>query len=67
MNFSTLPHITQLARIRDSSNKAIDNIFPDTLIKNTISGNLTATISNHLLQFIILSNIFSNPPSNKYL
>ena len=66
MNFSTLPHITQLARIRDSS-KAIDNIFPDTLIENTISGNLTATISNHLLQFIILSNIFSNPLSNKYL
>ena len=60
-----LPHITQPARIRDSSKTLIDNIFPDTLIENIISGNLTATISDHLRQFIILPNILSNPPSNK--
>ena len=29
------------------------------------SGNLTATISDHLPQFLIVPNIFSNPPSNK--
>ena len=52
-------------RIRDSSKALIDNIFSNTLIENTISGNLTATISDHLPQFIILPNIFSNPPSNK--
>ena len=42
----------------------IDNIFSNT-IENTISGNLTSTISDHLPQFIILPSIFSNPPSNK--
>ena len=60
-----LPHITQPTRIRDSSKTLIDNIFSNTLIENTISGNLTATISDHLPQFIILPNIFSNPTSNK--
>ena len=35
------------------------------MIEITISDNLTATISNHLPQFIILANIFSNPPSNE--
>ena len=59
-----LPHITQPTRIRDSS-KTIDNIFSNTLIEKPISDNLTATISDHLPQFIILPNIFSNPPSNK--
>ena len=59
-----LPHITKPTRIRDSSKTLID-IFSNTLIENTISGNLTATISDHLPQFIILPNIFSNSPSNK--
>ena len=35
------------------------------MIENTVSGNLVATISFHLPQFIILPNIFSNPHSNK--
>ena len=60
-----LPHITQPTSIRDSSKTLIDNIFSNTLIENTISGNLTATISHHLPQFIILPNIFPNPPCNK--
>ena len=60
-----LPHITQPTRIKDTSKTLIDNIFSNTLIENTISGNLTATIYDHLSQFIILPNIFSNPPSNK--
>ena len=60
-----LSHITQPTRIRDSSKTFIDNIFSSALIENTISGNSAATISDHLPQFIILPNIFSNPPSNK--
>ena len=60
-----LPHLTQATRIRDFSKTLIDKIFSNTLMENTISGNLTATISNHLPQFIILPNIFSNPSSNK--
>ena len=60
-----LSHITQPTRIRDSSKTFIDNIFSSALIENTISGNSAATISDHLPQFIILPNIFPNPPSNK--
>ena len=59
-----LPDITEPTRIRDSTKTTID-IFSNTLIENTISSNLTATISDHLPQFIILPNSFSNPSSNK--
>ena len=31
-----------------------------------ISGNLTATISDHLSQFLFASNLLSNPSYNKY-
>ena len=58
------PHIIQPTRISNSSKTLID-IFSNTMIENTISGNLAATISDHLPQFIILPNIFSNPTSNK--
>ena len=60
-----LSYITQPTKIRDSSKTLIDNIFSNTLIENTVLGNLTATISDHLPQFIILPNISSNPSSNK--
>ena len=30
-----------------------------------ITDNLTSTISDHLRQFMIVSNVFCNPPSNK--
>ena len=59
------PHITKPTTIRDSSKILIDNIFSNILIENTISGNLTATISDHSPQFIILPNVLSNPFSNK--
>ena len=60
-----LPHITQPTRIRDTSKTLIDNIFSNTLIENTISGHLTATISDNLPQFIILPNSLPILPSNK--
>ena len=40
-----LLHITQPFRVRDSSKTLTDTIFSNTLIEKTISGNLTATIS----------------------
>ena len=52
-----LPHITKPTRLRDSSETLVDNIFSNTSIKITISGNLTATVYDHLPQFIILPNI----------
>ena len=49
-----LPHTTKPARVRDSSKTLIDNIFSNTLIENNILGNLTAAISEHLVQFITI-------------
>ena len=60
-------HITQPTRIRDSSETLIDIIFSNTLMENAIPGNSTAIISDHLPQFIILPNSFSNPLSNKQI
>ena len=57
-----LPHIVQPTRIRNNSKTLIDNIYSNVITPNNISGNITATISDHLPQFLIASNIFSNPP-----
>ena len=43
----------------------IDNIFSNIISTNNISGNLTATISDHLHQFLISLEIFRNSASNK--
>ena len=60
-----LPYILQPTRITSSSKIQINNIFTNIILPDSISGNLTATISDHLPQFLIVPNIFSNPPSNK--
>ena len=43
----------------------IDNIYSNVITPNNITGNITATISDHLPQFLIAPNIFSNPTSTK--
>ena len=71
MNFRILLHLTLFyliflpTRITSHSRTLIDNIFTSVTLPGSISGNLTATISNHLPQFLIVLNIFSNCPSNK--
>ena len=65
MNFLTLYSHICFFIILHNQLELIHNILSSTLIENTISGNLTATIFDHLPEFIILPNIFSNPPSNK--
>ena len=62
---SFLPYTLQPARITSHSKTLIDNILTNITLPDSISGNLTATISDHLPQFLIVPNIFSNPPSNK--
>ena len=62
---SFLPYILQPTRITSHSKTLIDNIFTNVIFPDSISGNLTATISNNLPQFLVVLNIFSNPPSNK--
>ena len=60
-----LPHIVQPTRIRNNSKTLIDNIYSNVITPNNISSNLTATISDHLPQFFIAPEIFSDPSSTK--
>ena len=60
---TSLPHIIQPTRLTNNSKTLIDNIFSNILGLDSVSGNLTATVSDHLPQFLIASNIFSNSPS----
>ena len=62
---SCIPLILQPTRITSHSNTVIDNIFSNAINPDIISGNLTATISDHLPQFSITPNMFGNNPGSK--
>ena len=62
---SFLPYILQPTRITSHSKILSNNTLTNIILPDSISGNLTATISDHLLLFLIVLNIFSNPLSNK--
>ena len=62
---SFIPLILQPTRITSHSNILIDNIFSSVIDPDIISGNLTATISDHLPQFAIIPNMFGNISGNK--
>ena len=57
--------ILQPIRITGHSNTLIDNMFSNIIDPDILSGNLTATISDHLLQFSIIPNMFGNVSGNK--
>ena len=52
-----LPHVIQPTRITSNSKTLIDNIFSNIFGPDSVSGNLTATVSDHLPQFVIAFNI----------
>ena len=60
------PLILQPTRITSHSNTLIGNIFSNVIDPDVLSGNLTATHSDHLPQFAIIPNMFGNIPSNKF-
>ena len=60
-----MPLIAQPTKIRNNSKTLIDNIYSNLITPNNILGNLTALISDHLPQFLIAADIFSNPSSTK--
>ena len=62
---SFIPLFLQPTRITSHSNTLIDNIFSNVIDPDIISGNLTATISDHLPQFSIIPNMFGNISGNK--
>ena len=55
----------ETTRITSHSKTLIYNIFTNITLPDSISENLTATISDQLPQFLVVPNIFSKPPSNK--
>ena len=57
--------ILQPTRITSHSNTLIDNIISNVIDPDIISGNLTATISDHLPQFAIIPSMFGNILGNK--
>ena len=63
---SVTPYILQPARTADYSETLTDSIFSNVITVNAISGNVTATISDHLPQVMIVPNVFANPPSNRF-
>ena len=63
-----LPYIPKPSRVTTNSKTLID-IFSNMDVSNITSGNLTASISDHLPQFLVAPNIFFNasyPKSNNY-
>ena len=54
---SYLPYIIQNSQHTSHSRNIIDNIFSNVISKDIISGNITATISDHLPQFLISPNL----------
>ena len=59
------PTINSPARITPNSKSLIDNIFYNDVTKNIISGNITTSISDHLTQFLLISN--QNPSSKNQM
>ena len=60
-----IPLILQPTRTTSHCNTHCNNIFSYVIDPRIISGNLTATISDHLPQFAIIPNMFGNIPGKK--
>ena len=60
-----MPLILQPTRITSHINTLIDNIFSNVIDPDIIFGDLTATISDHLPQILIIPNMFGNISGNK--
>ena len=58
-------HILQPCRVTSNSKTLIDNIFSNLVVPKIISGNLAASISDHLPQFLVAPNIFFNASYTK--
>ena len=59
---SFVPYILQPTQLTFHSKTLIDNIFSNIISPEAISCYSTSTISDHLPQFMIVPNVFSNPP-----
>ena len=62
---SFLPCFLQPTRLTSHSKTLIDNILSNVTSHEVISGNITATISDDLPQFLFFPNVLSNPSYQK--
>ena len=60
-----IPYIIQPSQHVSHSRTLIGNIVSNIISKDIISGNITATIFNHLPQFLTFLNAIADPASNK--
>lgn len=64
-SYNFIPKILHPTRITPSSATLIDNIFINTEEYQKISGNLLASLSDHLAQFLFLQNFFETLSAEK--
>ena len=62
---SFIPYILHPTRITSHSKTLIDNIFSNDISHEITSGNINATISDHLPQFSFVSSILSSSSTQK--
>ena len=62
---SLIPNTLQPTSLTSHSNTFIGNIFVNVFSSEAVFGNITATISDHLPQFLFIPNVLSNPLCNK--
>ena len=55
------PHILQSTKVNSNFKILLNNIFSNMVLPNIPSGNSTATLSDHLPQFVIARNVFLTP------
>ena len=65
MTLTLLFHVSYIQLELLIIQKLTDNIFSNFTSLDIISGNITATIYDHLPQFSFVPNILSNPPTQK--
>ena len=69
-HLTTFSHILLPIRVNSNAKTLINNIFSIMALPNILSGNLTATSSDHFPQFLLAPNILLNSSStlrsNKY-
>ena len=60
-----MPLVLRPTRVTDKSKTLIDNIFFNSFEFTTLSGNITHSISDHLIQFVILEDFITPKPLPK--
>ena len=65
VSFSFIPYVSYRTRITGHSKTLIGNIFSNFISHKIISGNITATIPDHLLKILFVPDILSNPSTQK--